>query len=88
MIKLVDLSFTYPGGDFLLSVPDLQVSTGERVAVFGPSGAGKTTLLNLVAGIVRPDRGRVPAEEKAEIVEDWAATWKAPRSSASPRTCC
>ena len=28
-------------------------------AVFGPSGAGKTTLLNLVAGLLRPDRGEI-----------------------------
>lgn len=28
-------------------------------ALFGPSGAGKTTILNMVAGLVRPDRGHV-----------------------------
>jgi molybdate transport system ATP-binding protein len=28
-------------------------------AVFGPSGSGKTTLLNLVAGLIRPDRGAI-----------------------------
>ena len=27
--------------------------------VFGPSGSGKTTLLHLIAGIERPDRGRI-----------------------------
>ena len=32
---------------------------GERVAVIGPNGAGKTTLLSILAGIVRPDAGRV-----------------------------
>ena len=31
----------------------------ERVVVFGPSGAGKTTLLRLIAGLDRPDSGRV-----------------------------
>ncbi len=28
-------------------------------AVFGPSGSGKTTLLNCIAGLTRPDSGRI-----------------------------
>ncbi|MCQ8239350.1 ABC transporter ATP-binding protein [Rhizosaccharibacter radicis] len=35
------------------------VDRGEFLVVFGPSGAGKTVLLRLIAGMVRPDRGRV-----------------------------
>ena len=31
-------------------------------ALFGRSGAGKTTIVNAVAGLVRPDRGRIVAE--------------------------
>jgi len=37
----------------------LQVASGERLALFGPSGAGKTTLLEAVAGLVQPRRGRI-----------------------------
>jgi molybdate transport system ATP-binding protein len=33
-------------------------------AVFGPSGAGKTTLLNLVAGLLRPEQGRICLEQE------------------------
>lgn len=39
---------------------DVNFTLTERVtALFGPSGAGKSTLLNMVAGIVRPDNGRI-----------------------------
>ncbi len=36
-----------------------RVEPGERVAVVGPNGAGKSTLFKVVAGTLRPDRGRV-----------------------------
>lgn len=30
-----------------------------RLVLFGPSGAGKTSVLNMIAGLLRPDRGRI-----------------------------
>ncbi|HEY5628066.1 MAG TPA: ABC transporter ATP-binding protein [Candidatus Limnocylindrales bacterium] len=35
------------------------VEPGERVALIGPNGAGKSTLLRVVAGVLRPNAGRV-----------------------------
>jgi putative ABC transport system ATP-binding protein len=63
MIRLNDITFHYLSGDFLLSIPDLSVAAGEKVAVIGPSGSGKTTLLNLVAGILTPLQGYVKVDE-------------------------
>jgi ABC-type nitrate/sulfonate/bicarbonate transport system ATPase subunit len=37
----------------------LTVASGELVAVVGPSGCGKSTLFDVVAGLERPDTGRV-----------------------------
>lgn len=38
---------------------ELEVHTGELVALFGPSGSGKTTLLNLIGALDRPDAGSI-----------------------------
>jgi branched-chain amino acid transport system ATP-binding protein len=43
----------------VLSGIDLEVHTGEVVAVMGPNGAGKTTLLRTLAGRLRPSAGTV-----------------------------
>jgi len=34
-------------------------SEGGATVLFGPSGAGKTSIINMIAGLMRPDRGRV-----------------------------
>jgi putative ABC transport system ATP-binding protein len=38
---------------------NLELAGGEYIAVMGESGVGKSTLLNLLAGLDRPDSGRV-----------------------------
>lgn len=38
---------------------DIQVSTGEIVAIIGPNGAGKTTLFNCLTGIYQPTEGDI-----------------------------
>jgi len=39
---------------------DVSLQLDHRVtAIFGPSGSGKSTLLNIIAGIIKPDSGRV-----------------------------
>ncbi len=45
-------------GGFLLEAK-LDVGAGETLALVGPSGAGKSTCLALMAGLLRPERGRI-----------------------------
>ncbi|RDZ26814.1 sulfate/molybdate ABC transporter ATP-binding protein [Lysobacter silvisoli] len=42
-----------------LDAVDLDIASGELVALLGPSGSGKTTLLRVIAGLLHPDRGRL-----------------------------
>ncbi|MBF6612031.1 MAG: ABC-F family ATP-binding cassette domain-containing protein [Chloroflexi bacterium] len=57
VVRVEDLSFTYPGGAPLLEGVSLDVQYGDRIALVGPNGAGKTTLLRLIAGKLQPLSG-------------------------------
>ena len=50
--------FTVGVGSFRLTL-SFRVGSGEILALFGPSGAGKTTALRAIAGLARPDAGRI-----------------------------
>ena len=62
MVRIEDLHKHYVEAGRTRTVLDgvnASIRRGEFVVLLGPSGSGKSTLLNLVAGIDRPDSGRV-----------------------------
>jgi len=59
MIEINDLTFEYPGSDFRFNLDSLNIKSGKKVALIGPSGYGKTTLLNLLSGILEPIKGTI-----------------------------
>jgi ABC-type phosphate/phosphonate transport system ATPase subunit len=63
----------------ILEKLNLQVRTGEFLALMGPSGSGKTTLLNLIGGLDRPTRGSVEIQgERIDQLSDRKlAAWRA-----------
>jgi putative ABC transport system ATP-binding protein len=61
-VSIRSLGKVYQIGDVQVEVlrdVNLDVSSGEFIAICGASGAGKTTLLNLISGIDRPTSGGI-----------------------------
>jgi molybdate transport system ATP-binding protein len=54
----LEISINHKQGNFSLSVSCKGASSGVT-ALYGPSGAGKTSIVNMVAGLQRPDNGRI-----------------------------
>ena len=60
-IEGLQKAYVSPDGErqLVVDVPHFRLGSRELVALRGGSGSGKTTLLNLIAGLLRPDAGRV-----------------------------
>ncbi|MEY2466453.1 MAG: putative transport system ATP-binding protein [Verrucomicrobiota bacterium] len=60
-ISQLKKSFAAPenGWHLIVDVPEFSIDERMQVALAGESGSGKTTFLNLIAGILKPDKGEI-----------------------------
>ena len=63
MLEVVGLAAGYLGERVIAEI-DVEVRTGEAVAIVGSNGAGKTTLFRTIAGLLRAMEGRVVLDGK------------------------
>ena len=67
----IAVAIAHRQGDFAL---DVSFETDARVVgLFGPSGSGKTTILNVIAGLLRPDAGRIAIDGRVLVDTDGKA---------------
>ena len=81
MLTLTDLHKSYPTPQGPLPVlrgVDLALARRASLALMGESGSGKSTLLHLVAGLDRPDRGRIEVADRelTSLNESALAAWR------------
>jgi multiple sugar transport system ATP-binding protein len=63
MLKLQNVTKRF-GDITAVNKLDVEISSGEIFVLLGPTGAGKTTTLRVVAGLEKPDEGRVILNER------------------------
>jgi putative ABC transport system ATP-binding protein len=82
LVEIEHLSKAYVRGEQVVPVLtdiNLVIREGDFVAMMGPSGSGKSTLLNLIAGIDKPDAGRlaVAGDDITQFGDTDLADWRA-----------
>ena len=58
-IKFKNVNFSYNKGKKILKNLNLNIKKGEFIGVYGSSGSGKSTFLNILAGLFKPNTGKI-----------------------------
>ena len=73
-IRVRNLSYAYPGGEWVLDGFNAIIRKGEYVGFRGYSGVGKSTLFNLLLGFLKPTKGEIRIDDTvldADVQPSW-----------------
>ena len=76
-LRGINLSRAYGEGAIrtsALSDVTLELNRGQLALLMGPSGSGKSTLLAVMSGLLKPDAGKVYAEDNRQLRDLWSLT--------------
>jgi len=83
LLEASNISYAYLPGKTVLHDVSLQLNAGETLYILGKNGCGKTTLLSCLAGLLKPNTGRVYLD--GTRIEDFSAAERAKRIGLIPQ---
>ena len=66
-LELQNIHFGYLDKNFILNNINFKISRGEKICVIGPSGSGKTTFIEILAGLLKPIKGKIQIDKVHEF---------------------
>ncbi len=70
LLRVEDLSFQYQSGKLItptLEDVSFSIERGKTLAILGPSGCGKTSLLHILAGLLKPSKGKLTFDRQCSL---------------------
>ena len=66
-LKAEYINFKYKKDKYILKDINLSVNSDEIVGILAPSGFGKTTLAKILAGYIKPEKGKFYQKDKIKL---------------------
>lgn len=88
LLKAENINFKYRGDKYILKDINLSVKNNEIVGIVARSGFGKTTFAKILAGYIKPDKGKVileGCEKKKNAFNPVQLIFQHPEKSVNPK---
>ncbi len=66
-LELQNINFGYSEKNLIFDNINFEINKGEKICIIGPSGSGKTTLVEILAGLLKPIKGKIHIDKTDEF---------------------